>query len=158
MGTTGKMSQPYSCSAECTPNPNPKLSQFFWLVLGFVLVVHSAGQKYHWLIFLVVPVGPQRTPFNNIPSGIRRIQNQENVFFPLKAFIQSASSSRTHILCLVKSPHPRPSMNRFVKRYFCQQFRDEEADNVNILKCQSPESIPVLFLWLQDQNKICSRT
>ena len=26
------------------------------LVLGFVLVVYSAGQKYRWLIFVVVPV------------------------------------------------------------------------------------------------------
>ena len=27
-----------------------------WLVLGFVLVVYSAGQTYSWLIFVVVPV------------------------------------------------------------------------------------------------------
>ena len=28
----------------------------FWLVLGFVLVVYSAGQKHRWLIFQVVPL------------------------------------------------------------------------------------------------------
>ena len=31
------------------------------LGLGFVLVVYSAGQKYRWLIFLVVPVEKCRT-------------------------------------------------------------------------------------------------
>ena len=46
-------------------NPNPKLrgsflgmglglGLVFLLILGFVLVVYSTGQKYRWLIFLVV--------------------------------------------------------------------------------------------------------
>ena len=67
-GTTRKMSQRYFCPAEYTTKAKPKnltqnLVSFFrflglglGLVLGFVLVVYSAGQKYRWLIFLVVPV------------------------------------------------------------------------------------------------------
>ena len=35
--------------------PNPWIS-FLGFVLGFVLEVYSVGQKYCWLIFLVVPV------------------------------------------------------------------------------------------------------
>ena len=64
------MSQQYFCPAEyilsqklTLTNPNPKVScfigfrvSFFLLVLGFVLVVYSAGQKYRWLIFVVAPV------------------------------------------------------------------------------------------------------
>ena len=55
-----KMSQRYFCPAEYTlrqTNPNPQLSfriRVSFLVLGFVLVVYSAGQKHCWLIFLFV--------------------------------------------------------------------------------------------------------
>ena len=61
-GTTRKTSQRYFCPAEYTlrqTKPNPQLSfriRVSFLVLGFVLVVYSAGQKHCWLIFQVVPV------------------------------------------------------------------------------------------------------
>ena len=46
----------------------PKLA--FWLVLGFVFVVYSAGQRYRWLIFLVVPsaLGGANTLFRKMVS------------------------------------------------------------------------------------------
>ena len=66
------MSQRYFCPAEYTLSQNIKLTLnlvlffrvraslglelVFWLVLGFVLVVYYAGQKYRWFIFLLVPV------------------------------------------------------------------------------------------------------
>ena len=60
------MNQRYFCPAEyitktkANTNPNPLvlllglglgLELVFWLVLGFVLVMYSAGQKYRWHIF-----------------------------------------------------------------------------------------------------------
>ena len=69
MNMTRRMSQRYVCPVEYTLSQNLKLNlgklnpkrskfrvrvRFFWLVLGFVLVLYSAGQKYRWLMFLVV--------------------------------------------------------------------------------------------------------
>ena len=67
---TRKMSQRYFSPAEYATKTKPETNQKltptltlkcflglglgFGLVLGFVLVVYSAGQKYRWLIFLVV--------------------------------------------------------------------------------------------------------
>ena len=48
------MSQRYFCPAEYTLSPKLTLNLvFLGLVLGFVLVLYSAGQKYRWLIFSV---------------------------------------------------------------------------------------------------------
>ena len=45
-----------SSSGQLLSSSGLRLGLVFWLVLGFVLVVYSAEQKYRWLIFLVVPI------------------------------------------------------------------------------------------------------
>ena len=44
-----------SCKLALSLGLGSGLGLVFWLVLGFVLVVYSAGPKYRWLIFVVVP-------------------------------------------------------------------------------------------------------
>ena len=68
-GITGQMSQSIFFAQQSIPlSENLKLTRTLTLtlgvflglglglVLGFVLVVYSTGQKYRWLIYLVVPI------------------------------------------------------------------------------------------------------